>query len=400
MSSSMQFRYTGLSNRPIVPHIVKKDLTPALKRLNPIIAEEVDQCFREELPPGDLSTLTPVNINYTLLRIVAVVSGRIFIGPELFRTPEYVDMAMNYTMDIVNAREAVTRLPKGERHLKASSLTEVKTLREREKKAWEILKPIIEARLRAVEDPDYRKPDDLLQWILDSPAELTQQDIAEMQLALTFAAIHTTTMTVTSAFYTLAARPELVPELREEIRSALRVHGTFTSAALLDMKKMDSFFSENARYYPLAFTSFGRKVLQDFTLSTGQVIPAGVTIEVASHPMAFDPEVVADPDSFDMLRSYKLRQAAGAAESGGGGGGGANQFVTASPSNLMWGYGRHACPGRYFAANEAKMIVSRAILDYEFRNVDGHEGRYPNMDFGLQSIPDPTKQLLFKRRDV
>ncbi|KAK7698752.1 hypothetical protein SLS64_012233 [Diaporthe eres] len=309
-------------------------------------------------------------------------------------------MAMNYTMDIVNAREAVTRLPKGERHLKASSLTEVKTLREREKKAWEILKPIIEARLRAVEDPDYRKPDDLLQWILDSPAELTQQDIAEMQLALTFAAIHTTTMTVTSAFYTLAARPELVPELREEIRSALRVHGTFTSAALLDMKKMDSFFSENARYYPLAFTSFGRKVLQDFTLSTGQVIPAGVTIEVASHPMAFDPEVVADPDSFDMLRSYKLRQAAGAAESGGGGGGGANQFVTASPSNLMWGYGRHACPGRYFAANEAKMIVSRAILDYEFRNVDGHEGRYPNMDFGLQSIPDPTKQLLFKRRDV
>lgn len=30
ISQSMQFRYTGLSNRPIVPHIVKKDLTPAL----------------------------------------------------------------------------------------------------------------------------------------------------------------------------------------------------------------------------------------------------------------------------------------------------------------------------------------------------------------------------------
>lgn len=225
------------------------------ERLNPIIAEEVDQCFRDELHPKDLSTFTPVNINHTLLRIVAVVSGRIFIGPELCRTPEYVDMAMNYTMDIVNAREAVTRLPKGERHLKASSLSEVKTLREREKKAWAMLRPIIEARLRAVEDPDYRKPDDLLQWILDSPAELTQQDIAEMQLALTFAAIHTTTMTVTSAFYTLAARPELVPELRDEIRSVLRVHGTFTSAALLDMRKMDSFFSENARYYPLAFST-------------------------------------------------------------------------------------------------------------------------------------------------
>lgn len=224
------------------------------ERLNPIIAEEVDQCFQDELPSKDLSTFTPVNINHTLLRMVAVVSGRIFIGPELCRTPEYVDMAMNYTMDIINAREAVTRLPKWQRHLKASSLPAVQTLREREKKAWAMLRPIIEARVSAVGDPDYRKPDDLLQWILDSPAELTQQDMAEMQLALTFAAIHTTTMTVTSAFYTLAARPELVPELREEISSALRVHGTFTSAALLDMKKMDSFFSENARYHPLAFS--------------------------------------------------------------------------------------------------------------------------------------------------
>lgn len=225
------------------------------ERLNPIIAEEVDQCFRDELPPRDFSSFTPVNINHTLLRMVAVVSGRIFIGAELCRTPEYVDMAMNYTMDIVNAREAVTRLPKWQRHIKASSLPAVKTLREREKKAWAMLRPIIDARLRAVGDPDYRKPDDLLQWILDSPAELTPQDMAEMQLALTFAAIHTTTMTVTSAFYTLAARPELVPELREEINSALRVHGTFTSAAFLDMKKMDSFFSENARYHPLAFST-------------------------------------------------------------------------------------------------------------------------------------------------
>lgn len=190
--------------------------------------------------------------------MVAVVSGRIFIGPELCRSPEYVEMAMNYTMDIVNAREAVTRLPKWQRPLKASSLDAVKTLREREKKAWAMLRPIIDARVRAVEDPDYRKPDDLLQWILDSPAELTQQDMAEMQLALTFAAIHTTTMTVTSAFYTLAARPELVSELREEIRSVLRLHGTFTSAALLDMKKMDSFFSENARYHPLAFSKSPR----------------------------------------------------------------------------------------------------------------------------------------------
>lgn len=227
-------------------------------RLNPLIAEEVDQCFRDLLPPGEFATFTPVAMHQTLVQMVAIVSGRIFIGPELCRTPEYVDMAVNYTMDVIHAREAVTRTPKWQRPFKAPHLAEVKALRAREKKAWAMVKPIIDARLRAqAEDPlDYQKPDDLLQWILESgDAKLSVQDMAEMQLALTFAAIHTTTMTVTSALYTLAAKPEVVPVLREEARSALQKHKAFTSAAFLDMKKMDSFFSENARYYPLAFST-------------------------------------------------------------------------------------------------------------------------------------------------
>lgn len=140
--------------------------------------------------------------------------------------------------------------------------------------------------------------------------------------------------------------------------------------------------------------SFERKVLQTFTLSTNHVIPAGVHIEVASHPLSFDPEVVSDPDTFDHLRSYKMRTMKGAER------GGANQFVTTSPSNLTWGYGRHACPGRFFAALEAKLMVARALLDYDMCNADGYEGRYPNVDFGPMSMPDPSRNLLFKRRDV
>ena len=60
-------------------------------RLNPIIAEEVDQSYREELPP--CKDFTPVNIYGKLLRIVAKVSGRIFIGPELCRSEKYIDTA-------------------------------------------------------------------------------------------------------------------------------------------------------------------------------------------------------------------------------------------------------------------------------------------------------------------
>ncbi|KUI56015.1 Ent-kaurene oxidase [Cytospora mali] len=400
VKESMQTKYTNVrADRPIIPHIVKKDLTPALNRLNPTIAEEVDQSFQEELPP--CKDFTPVNINNKLLRIVAKVSGRIFIGPELCRSEEYIDAAINYTMDVVHAQRAVMEVKPWQRWLKAPGLPQVKALQTREQAAKDYLRPIIEARQQeAKENPDYQKPDDLLQWLLDGQDKFGEQDIHELaaiQLGLTFAAIHTTSMTATNAFYTVAAMPEIIPELREEIRTVLQEYGTFTTAALQKMKKLDSFLRETMRVYPLSWTSFSRKVLKTFTLSNGQVIPAGCIIEVPAYGLSMDDQFNENPEEFDAFRSYRAREQEGLAGASKAGAAAANQFVTVSPSNLTFGYGRHACPGRFFAANEIKMIVSRALLDYDITMVDGARERYANLQFGTQNIPDGSKDLLFKR---
>lgn len=59
------------------------------------------------------------------------------------------------------------------------------------------------------------------------------------------------TCTYLSRFYSLAASPELVEELREEIRSVLADNdGTPTTVALQHMKKLDSFLKEVLRIYP------------------------------------------------------------------------------------------------------------------------------------------------------
>lgn len=53
-------------------------------------------------------------------------------------------------------------------------------------------------------------------------------------------------------FYTLAAQPDLVPLLRDDIQQALsKTKGEFSTAALQDMKKLDSFIKEVSRFYPL-----------------------------------------------------------------------------------------------------------------------------------------------------
>lgn len=94
-----------------------------------------------------------------------------------------------------------------------------------------------------------------------------------------------------------------------------------------------------------------------------------------------DPELIANPEQFDPLRSYRLREAEELKGIEKASVGSANQMVTVSPSALTFGYGRHACPGRFFAANEIKMIIGRAILDYDFKNADGVTERYPNLCF-------------------
>ncbi|KAF2452602.1 cytochrome P450 [Lineolata rhizophorae] len=402
IDETMESKYTKIEAQlAIIPSTIKSALTPALVRLNPVIAAETKEAVDSEL--GRCQNWTELNINHKLLRIVAKVSGRIFIGPELCHSEDYLDAAINYTTDVVEAQQAVQMMKPWQRWLRAPFLPQVKKLNQRLVQADAFLRPVVNARRKAALQPGYEKPDDMLQWLMDSQAKFGQKDdkeYAKIQLILSFAAIHTTTLTATNAFYNLAAMPEVVAELREEVQAALdENNGTFTSSALQSMKKLDSFLKETLRFHPFSFASFQRKVLRQFTLSNGQVIPAGVTIEVPAYPVSFDPNIFPECDRFDPLRFYKLRQIARGANSTGTKAAEAaaqNQFVSVNQSSLTFGYGRHACPGRFFAANEIKMILSVALLGYDVKCAEGSEGRYTNLEFAHMSFPDSSKTLLFK----
>lgn len=128
-------------------------------------------------------------------------------------------------------------------------------------------------------------------------------------------------------------------------------------------------------------------MLRPFTLSNGQVIPSGTMIEVPAVAVNSDPEVFPGPLEFDPLRFYRLRQSAKA--QGSVEGAALNQFVSVSQNSLTFGYGRHACPGRFFAANEIKMILANVLLEYDVRMPEGTTGRYPNIEFA-HMVSDDT----------
>ncbi|KAK4210620.1 putative cytochrome P450 E-class, group IV [Rhypophila decipiens] len=393
----MHSKYTQLRDEPLLPHTIKTSLTPGLVRLNPTVADEVQDAIRLEMPPCD--DWTPVRINQKLLRVVAMASGRILVGPELCRSEEYLESAIKYTIELMEARSAVDAIPPWIRPFKASRLPQVKQLDQRIKKATAFMQPIVEARL-ALNRADV-KPDDMLQWMIDDQmkeqhGKLDIERQARLQLSVSFVSIHTTTLTATNVFYNLAAFPEHNEELRQEIRTVLAEHGgVFSSTALQAMKKVDSFLKESMRFHTPGVSSFQRKVLKPFTLSNGQHIPAGIIIEVPAQAIAMDPEMFEEPDKFDGLRFYKMREKA--REAGEFDVAGQGQFVSVSKGSLSFGYGRHACPGRFFAGNEIKMIVANYLLNYDIKLADGYTERYPNIEMGGTSVPDPTKELLFKR---
>jgi hypothetical protein len=160
--------------------------------------------MKEEMPP--CKDWTEVYIYMKLANAVAKVSGRVFVGPDLCRDKDYLDAAVNYTLDLVGATEKIKDMHPWLRPFLAPRLKQVRRLREWEQKAIDILKPVVEARKDAEKnDPNYQKPEDMLQWLMNRypGSQDALVDLARAQLSLIFAAIHTTTLTATNMYVRL-----------------------------------------------------------------------------------------------------------------------------------------------------------------------------------------------------
>ncbi|GMG23421.1 unnamed protein product [Aspergillus oryzae] len=124
--------------------------------LNPIIYREVENALEDEIPQCE--DWTPVFIYRKLLNTVAKVSGRIFVGAELSHNKDYLDTAINYTIELGNAVQAVKQMKPWLRPFLAWKLPEVQQLNKREEMAIRFLEPIIQARREASKDPDTKSP--------------------------------------------------------------------------------------------------------------------------------------------------------------------------------------------------------------------------------------------------
>jgi cytochrome P450 len=134
----------------------------------------------------------------------------------------------------------------------------------------------------------------------------------------------------------------------------------------------------------------GRKVTSTFRLSDGTVLPKGTYIAIDAQNINYDKSLWSEADTFDGFRFEKMRQQDIRNMH-------RFQAVTTGVDNLAFGHGSHACPGRFLAVNETKVLLAHLILHYDWKYPKG-QARPENFFVDTMVVPNPTIEMLFKAR--
>ena len=255
LEKAMLSKYTGFCpghNGELLSTIIRTKLSQNLARMVPKLKGELEHVVATEFPASQ--DWAPVKMQPFVLRTIARITGYAFVGPTLNRNELWMDTSINYAIHVFLAAVKLQFFPDWMRPVARYLVSDLGRIDRDIGRARDMLQPIFEERLRDSEFPGYEdnKPDDFIQWLLDSLPEEERGDFqtqTELQLILGAAAIHTTTNLATECLFDLAARPEWQDMLREEAAGVLEdgEDGWARRDSMTRLKKMDSFIKEVQR---------------------------------------------------------------------------------------------------------------------------------------------------------
>jgi cytochrome P450 len=350
------------------------------------LSDETTLAIDELYPASDGAWHAAVPMRETLLRLVARVSSRVFLGEEICRNEAWLRVTRDYTVDAFRAAEELRLWPAPLRPLVHWFLPLCRRARGEVREARRIIGEVLEERRLQKLRGEKVEYEDAIEWF-EREAQGRDYEAAVAQLIISVAAIHTTTELTTQVMTDLVQHPDVLDEVRQEMVRVL-LDGGWTKTSLYSMKLLDSVIKESLRLKPTGIASLRRIAAEDITLSDGTFIPRGSSIAVSAERM-WDPQVYDNAREWDGRRFLRLRETAGQEH--------AAQLVSTSADHLGFGHGQHACPGRFFAANEAKVILIHLLLKYDWQLPAGApEPRVRHYAWSLRT--DPLTKMEYRRR--
>lgn len=146
--------------------------------------------------------------------------------------------------------------------------------------------------------------------------------------------------------------------------------------------------------------SCGQVVAKDgIDLPNGIHVPPGVHIAAASAAIHRDSAFYPEPDKYEAfrfsapreqeLKQKALRAAAKDTEQADSQPLKNQSLINTQDTFLSFGHGRHACPGRFFASQELKLMLAHIVTHYDIKPLKRPE----TIHFGAGGMPDPTFEI-------
>ncbi|KAF4634956.1 hypothetical protein G7Y89_g3133 [Cudoniella acicularis] len=382
------FSFDTPTDEIIFQDAVRTQLTQALALTVEPMAKETPNTLNliwGQAPEWKEAVLTP-----NLLKSVARLTALVFLGEKFMDNPEWQHISVMYTVDVFMAAKALNEWPAILRPLVHWFMPQCRKIRDEVKLAKSFITPEVEKRRKELAEnggKPRRKVLDSVDWFT-AAAKGRQFNYVNAELSLAMASIHTTTNTVGFAMFDLVENPEYIDALREEIKTVFEQEGKWEKSTLFKLKLMDSVLKESMRLHPHSILNMPREAKTNITLSDGNLIPKNAFISVGPVPMS-DPNLYSDPTKFNGYRFLILRNAPGSENK--------HQFVTTSSEFTVFGHGHHACPGRFFASNEIKLLLAHMLMYYDWKLPEGQK-TVQHVINGTGRSPNSKQNIVFKSR--
>jgi len=228
---------------------------------------------------------------------------------------------------------------------------------------------------------------DYVQWAIDhasihrDPAERGADMISKRLAVLSFAAIQSSAITLTNLIFDIAASP-LAPvvlgHIRNEVASELSTSDdVFTKNCLQRMISLDSCLRESMRLWGFVSRGVLKMVIKKggVRLPGGMWLGEGTKVGVHAYPVHHDEDIYPGAHTFDALRwcrsdteeDLSSEESKSLAQDGVKRKG--TSLVTTSASFMAFSHGRHACPGRFFASQQLKLVLAYIALNYDIQQI-------------------------------
>ncbi|KAH8723056.1 cytochrome P450 [Phaeosphaeriaceae sp. PMI808] len=386
-----------LYNTTTMIDVVKRRLNPQLPTLVPYLVDECNFAFPADL--GEAKDWKSYKAFELCSSLMHRVTSRILIGEELCRDPRYIESSLRFSESVFMNGVILSSIPLGPFRAIASYIGSFKH-RQNMQKVMSLVTPVIEKRLQDLEqNPGDPSPNDAVQWTIElaSPGKLerTPHRLAHQVLQNLWAGSGAPGGMLTQMIYQVLMYPELLEPMRDEIRKAVDEHG-WTDKMLNSIPHVDSFLRETNRLYPNGVITAARTVMEKpFQFHDGLTLPKGTRIAFPARAIMCDSDNFESPYEFDGFRFARLLAAKDETEKSGEQ---LHHSATVSKTNLAFGFGKHACVGRFYAVRKVKVVFSRLILDYEIKWANDVKQRPANLCIEGQNVPNPEQKIMIKQR--